>query len=130
MTATNSIGTSASTAASSAITPATVPNAPTNIQATRGNEEATITFDAPNSNGSIITDYIIEYKLATGGTWTTFADGTSTNLTATITGLTNGTSYIFRVSATNALGNSPVSANSNAVTPALVPDIPTNIQAT
>jgi hypothetical protein len=129
MTATNDVGTSVSSAQSSTVTPAAAPNAPTNIQATRGNGQATITFDAGSDNGSAITDYIIEYKPASGS-WTTFNDGTSTNLTATITGLTNGTSYTFRVSAVNALGTSVVSSTSNAVIPALVPDVPTNIQAT
>ncbi len=77
-----------------------------------------------NNGGSVITDYIIEYKPASGS-WTTFADGTSTTLTATITGLTNGTSYTFRVSAVNALGTSTVSSISNAVTPVTTPDKPT-----
>ena len=36
---------------------------------------------------------------------------------ATITGLTNGTSYTFKVAAKNTLGTGPQSAASNAVTP-------------
>ncbi len=84
----------------------TIPNAPTNVIATRGNGSATITFVAPvNNGGSPLTDYIIEYKLTTEPTvWTTFTDGVSTNLTTTVTGLTNGLSYDFRVSTLNTFG--------------------------
>jgi chitodextrinase len=38
----------------------------------------------------------------------------------TISGLTPGTTYTFKVSATNAVGTGPLSAASNAVTPCLV----------
>lgn len=58
-----------------------------------------------------------------------FNDGASTNLSTIVTGLTNGTSYIFRVSAVNALGTSDLSSISNVVIPATIPDVPTNIQA-
>ncbi len=91
---------------SAVLIPDIIPNAPTGITATRGNGQATITFTAPASNGgSTITDYIIEYKLTSEPTiWTTFVDGLSTNTTTTVTGLTNGLSYDFRVSAVNAMG--------------------------
>ncbi|GEM_PF-1908165 len=36
--------------------------------------------------------------------WLTFSDGTSTTVSATVTGLSNGTSYDFRVRAINAVG--------------------------
>ena len=81
ITATNDVGTSASSTPSSAVTPATTPNAPTNIQATRGNEEATITFDAGSDNGSTITLYTVT---SSGGQTAT---GTSSGIT--LTGLTN-----------------------------------------
>lgn len=44
--------------------------------------------------------------------------------------MTNGTSYIFRVSAVNALGTSDVSSISNVIIPATIPDVPTNVVAT
>ena len=45
-----------------------------------------------------INDYIIEYSADAGTTWNVFADGISTVTFATVTGLTGGQSYDFRVS--------------------------------
>ncbi|HEV8561589.1 MAG TPA: DUF4082 domain-containing protein, partial [Actinophytocola sp.] len=50
----------------------------------------------------------------------------------TVTGLTNGTAYTFKVSATNAVGTGPATAASNAVTPTATPTAPgapTNVSA-
>ena len=87
------------------------PGAPTNVTATAGDAEATVTWTAPNSGGSTITGYTVTG--APGGT--VQVGGTET--TATVTGLTNGTEYTFTVVATNAYGDSPPSAPSNPVTP-------------
>lgn len=56
----------------------------------------------------------------TGGAWTTFSDGESATPGATVTGLTNGTRYNFRVRATNTAGDA---AWSNIAGP-LVPNSP------
>jgi len=82
------------------------PDAPSGLEATPSSEQMLLSWTAPVSNGGAeITDYLIEYKLSSEPTtWTTFADGTSTNTTATVTGLTNNLSYDFRVSATNSVG--------------------------
>jgi len=65
-----------------------------------------LSWAAPaDSGGLAITDYIVEYS-TDGSTWTTFADGTSPTTGATVTGLDNATSYTFRITATNQLGNS------------------------
>jgi predicted phage tail protein len=126
--ATNSVGTSAYSAASSAVTPATTPSAPTALTGFTANAQAPLMWAVPASDGgSAITDYVIQYSSDSGTTWTTFADGTSTSQSAIVTGLTNGTSYIFRVAAVNAVGTSSYSTASPAVTPRTTPDAPTAV---
>jgi hypothetical protein len=125
VTATNAIGTSPQSSASNSATPVATPNdAPSSLVATRGNAQVALSWTAPVDNGgSPITDYLIEYKASSSGSWLTFSDGTSTATAATVTSLTNGTSYDFRVSAVNALGTGPASSTAVA-TPATVPSAP------
>ncbi|WP_157266618.1 fibronectin type III domain-containing protein [Azohydromonas aeria] len=72
-----------------------------------------LTWTAPTANGSAITDYVIQYRVTGSGSWTTFADGTSTTTSATVTGLTASTSYDYQVAAVNGVGTG---ANSNTAT--------------
>jgi len=123
VTATNAIGTSAASDASSSVTPATIPDAPTISGVTSGSTEATISFTAPSSNGgSAITSYTA--TSSPGDITGTISQSGSGSIT--VTGLTNGTAYTFTVTATNAIGTSLASAASNSVTLALHrPDAPT-----
>ncbi len=90
---------------------ATVPGAPTNVVADEGNASATITFDAPVSNGgATITSYTVT---SSPGNFT--ATGSASPLT--VTGLTNGTTYTFTVKATNSASASAASSASNSVVP-------------
>ena len=74
-----------------------------------------LSWSAPSSNpGSAIVDYVVEYRAGTQGSWTPFADGTSTATSATVTGLTNGVAYQLRVSAVNAMGVGAPSATASA----------------
>lgn len=117
--ATNAVGDSAPSSSSSAVTPATVPGAPTIGTATRGNTQVSVAFTAPASNGgSAITGYT-----ATSNPGGFTASGSSSPLT--VTGLTNGTGYTFTVVATNAVGDSAASSASNSATPATTPGAPT-----
>lgn len=110
-------------------TPFTTPGAPTSVSGVRGDGSVTLSWTAPSSNGgSAVTDYLVEF--ASGGAYSTFSDGTSTNTSATVTGLTNGTAYTFRVSAINAAGTGPASTASSAVTPLSVPSVPQSLSAT
>lgn len=102
----------------------TAPGAVSNLSAARGNQQAVLAWSAPSSGGSPITDYVVEYKLASEPTtWTTFADGTSPSTGATVTSLTNGSAYNFRVKAVNVIGTGNASNIANA-TPATTPAAP------
>jgi hypothetical protein len=105
VTATNEVGMSVSSPTSNAIVPAAVPGSPTNLAIIIGNNSANLSWSAPVSNGgSVLTDYVIEYKLTDGGVWSVFNDGISTNPFATVTSLANNNSYDFRVYAKNIIG--------------------------
>ena len=89
--------------------PVTVPAAPINLVATGTNQEVSLSWSAPYSGGSPIIDYLVEYRLTTGG-WTTFDDGVGITTSASVTELTNDSEYEFRVSAENEIGIGPTSS--------------------
>ena len=95
----------------------TVPGAPTIGAVTGGSGQASLSWTAPTSNGgSAITGYVVTpYIGATPQAAHTF---NSTATTETVTGLTNGTTYTFKVAAKNAIGTGAQSATSNTITPA------------
>ncbi|MBK8675674.1 MAG: fibronectin type III domain-containing protein [Cellvibrionales bacterium] len=96
---------------------AVVPGAPIIGTATAGNAQATVTFTAPASNGGVaITGYTV---IANPGGATMTGAGSP----IIFTGLTNGTSYTFTVTATNSAGTGTASAASNAVIPNSAPVI-------
>jgi titin len=113
-------------------TPFTISGAPTITSVTSPSSgSVTVAYSAPSSNGGrSITDYVVEYSSNSGSSWTAFTDGTSTATSITVTGLTNGTSYIFRVYAVTVAGNGTVSANSSAIVPFTVPNVPTSFTTT
>ena len=120
VTATNSYGTSNASSASNQITTATTPGAPTSVTVSDPGTDgyALVSWTAPASNGgSAITDYTVQYSSNSGSSWTTFSDGTSTSTSATVTGLTLDTAYIFRVAAVNAVGTGSYSTASSSFTP-------------
>lgn len=86
------------------------PSAPTTISAAKGNMSAEISFSGASSAYGAITGY---RAVSTPGNFT--ATGASSPLT--VTGLTNGQSYTFQVTAINAFGESSGSPVSNAVIP-------------
>ncbi len=123
VTATNGVGVGA-TASAPAVTPATFPGAPTNVTDTSGNGLVSVAWQAPASNGgSVITGYTVTAVQDTGKHCST------AGLTCKVSGLINGTSYTFTVTAANAVGvGAPASAP--AVTPATFPGAPTGVSDT
>ena len=92
----------------------TVPAAPTNVIATAGNASVAITWTPPTNPAGIP---ILGYTVSTvdaGGALTTIC--MTSVASCTVTGLTNGTTYTFAVSAANYLGSGPL-AYSSPVTP-------------
>ncbi len=119
----NAIGFGSRSDFSNAVTPATVPDAPTIGTATGGNASATVTWTAGYNGGAPITSYVVTpYILGVAQTPVPF---TSTATTQSVTGLTNGTAYTFTVKAGNVAGIGAESSQSNSVTPAAVPTAPT-----
>jgi len=99
------------------VTPRTVPAAPTNLSGTAGNGQVVLSWTSPSGNGgSAITDYTVQYSSNGGTRWTSFSDETSTATTATVTGLSNGTSYVFQVAAVNDAGTGAFSEPTPRVT--------------
>ncbi|MEI7654750.1 MAG: fibronectin type III domain-containing protein, partial [Actinomycetota bacterium] len=105
--------TSAAVSPATALVPSTAPSAPTSVSATaKQNQQSVVTWSVPSSTGgATITSYVVTAIDATNPangnetcTWTTGP------LTCTITGLTNGDSYTFTVTATNISGTSVASS--------------------
>ena len=125
----NAAGLGATTAVVTAV-PFAATDAPSAVTAVFGDTQATLTWTAPAStNGASVTGYTIESSTDAGGSWTTVVANTNTALVSyNATGLTNGTSYIFRVAAINAAGTSSF-ASSSTGTPAGIASAPTALAA-
>jgi predicted outer membrane repeat protein len=100
--------------------PAVAPGAPRDPRAVPGNEGAEVTWLAPVSSGtSPITSYEVVNDV--NGAICRLTVGPNTALSCAMTGLTNGTSYRFRVRAISSAGAGEWSPWSNVVTPSAPP---------
>jgi fibronectin type 3 domain-containing protein len=107
--------------------PPSVPGAPV-LTATGGDRSVTLSWQAPASNGSPITGYNV-YRGSSNSNATTLLTTVGKGTTFTDTSPANGTSYVYQVSALNAVGEGPRS-NTSAATAATVPTAPGLASAT
>ena len=118
VTATNAGGTSAASVAGpvGGVVPSAVPATPTapTVSVAGLNGQATITWTAPNNEGSALTQYTLTPTPACSGCTGLTVTGSPPTASTTVGGLTNGTSYTFTLIATNGNGNSAASAASTA----------------
>jgi predicted RNA-binding protein with TRAM domain len=94
----NSVG-DGSAVISNLAMPVTAPGAPTALSVSVDSGRASLSWTAPAGGGLVISDYVVQYRLASASSWSTWNDGVSATPAATLTGLTNGASYVFRVAA-------------------------------
>ena len=127
--ATNAVGSSAASNTATATTAAApaVPTAPSSLTATAASAtQVNLTWAA--ATGQIA--YAVDRSTDGGATWTIV--GTPTTTSYGDAGLTAGTTYTYRVRATNAVGSSAASNTATATTTAAptVPTAPSSLTAT
>jgi uncharacterized repeat protein (TIGR01451 family) len=111
----------------------TVPGTPVGVTASAGDSQAFVTW--LSGGGTAATSYTVRNATASNGILVPDlvvpVTGSTLTPAVAVTGLVNGVSYTFIVSATNAQGTSPFSAPSNSVTPIAitVPGAPTGVIA-
>ena len=131
--ATNAIGSSlyATPVSATPFVPS-APSTPTNVRATsNANQSSLVSWTQTSNGGSAITGTDVQYSTDGGTTWTDATMcATMVSTSCTVTGLTNGTSYVFQVNTTNAIGTSNYSAASAAAVPATTPSAPNAFAAT
>jgi hypothetical protein len=118
VTASNPAGDGPASAKSNTVTPLTavIPTAPLSVTAIPATRQAQISWSAPQSDGdAALTTYIVTPYIGTTAQPSTTVSAASTS--ATITDLTDGSAYTFKVQAVNSVGTGPASTASNATTP-------------
>jgi hypothetical protein len=93
----------------------TLNNAPSGLNVIPDNNQAFLSWTAPTPNNSATRDYAVQYSSNAGSSWTTFSHSPSTDTFINVTGLNNGSDYIFRTAAINLAGTGVYSNNSSSI---------------
>jgi len=92
------------------------PSAPQNLTATGGQGSASLSWSAPASDGGRpVTGYVVESSLDSTN-WTNVGTTNASTTTLNVSGLTNSTTYSFRVRATNISGSTAYNYSDLATT--------------
>ena len=96
------------------------------LPVTAGDKQVIVDWEAPSGGGSV-TKYLVDFKETSepDSAYKSFSEVASGTTVETVTGLTNGTSYAFRVTAVNSGG--AASSVSRAVTPTGTASRPLNL---
>ncbi len=90
------------------------PAAPAGLTATAGNGQVVLAWTDPANDA--ITDWQYQQKQGAGsyGDWTDMAGSSATTTSHTVTGLTNGNTYVFKIRARNGTADGAASAEATA----------------
>jgi hypothetical protein len=94
----------------------TLTNVPSGVSAIGDDNQAYVSWTAPTPNNSSIRDYAIQYSSNAGASWYTYSRSPSTDTLSSVTGLSNGSDYIFRIAAVNLAGTGIYSSDSSPIT--------------
>lgn len=118
-------------AVAQAVAAAAAPPVPT---VSRGDQAAAVTWEAPTTADPIV-NYQVRYSSDNGSTWTTFPTDFAGNVTSgSVTGLSNGSTYVFQVRAITSNDGGTTTAQgdwsgSSAPSTLATPDAPTGLSA-
>ena len=132
--ASNAVGESLSSneAPATPSAPATAPSAPQSLGASAGNNQVSLSWSAPSSNGgSALTTYTVYRSTTSGVLGSALSPGPGLSTSYTDTTAANGTTYYYLVKASNAVGES-LSSNEAPATPsapATAPSAPQSLGA-
>jgi fibronectin type III domain protein len=132
VTAVNGAGQSTASSPAASAAPSaviTTPSVPTGVTATAGNAQVTVSWTA--STGA--TSYDVYYSTSAAVSTTSYSGSiTAATTSALVSGLTNGTTYYFIVTAVNGSGTSAASSPAASASPSVVtaiPSVPTDVIA-
>jgi len=111
--------------------PPTAPSAPTGLSAVAGDGQVSLSWSASVASATApVTQYVVEQS-TNGTSWSNATQVSGSTTTTTVSGLANGVTYQFRVSAVNSVGTgSPSSIVTSTPRQSTIPSAPSQLVAT